>query len=170
MVRFIQTVGIIGFFICLSIMYMTNHGVRGIQKYYPSFQIPDMRFHYSAEQITNDFERIGNAGRTIYQKYLYLDFVFIICFIILMLTISNSLFSRTIIRNFLFAICILRALFDILENSFLLSVLKNYPSINKSVISVCSYFTSFKFIMLYIWIFALIIQLILMGITKIKAF
>lgn len=170
MLRFIQTVGIIGFFICLSIMYMTNHGVRAIQKYYPSFQIPDMKFHYSVEQITHDFERIGNAGRMIYQRYLYLDFIFIICFIILMLTISNSLFSRTAIHNFLFAVCILRALFDILENSFLLSVLKNYPSINKSAISVCSYFTTFKFIMLYIWIFVLIIQLILMGIPKLKLF
>lgn len=62
MIRFIQTVSFLGFFICLFIMYTTNHGIPGIRKYDSSFQLPDMRFRYNVEQITQDFQQIGKEG------------------------------------------------------------------------------------------------------------
>lgn len=167
--KFVKLVGIIGFLMCLFIMYMTNLGVHGIQKYDPSFQSPDMKFHYSIGEITQTFDKIGGAGRAIYQKYLYLDCVFTLCFVIVMLTITSWLFTGTLIRNFMFVVCILRALFDILENIFLIIVLRNYPTANVSMITLCSYFTSIKFIFLYIWIFVLIIQIALFGLAKIKS-
>ncbi|MCI1959374.1 MAG: hypothetical protein LKJ25_07095 [Clostridia bacterium] len=166
--KFVKVAGIIGFLICLYIMYMTNLGVRGIREYAPSFQLPDMKFHYSVGQIIQTFEEIGGAGRAIYQKYMFLDFVFTLCFVIVMLTITNLLFAGTIIRNFMYVVCVFRAVFDTLENIFLLTALRNYPKTNVPIITLCSYFTSFKFVSLYIWIFALIIQIALLGLIEIK--
>lgn len=168
--KFVKIAGIIGFLLCPCIMYMTNLGVRGIRKYDPSFQSPDMNFHYSVGQITQTFEKIGESGRAIYQKYLFLDFIFTLCFVIVMLTITDFLFTGTIIRNCLYVVCVLRAVFDTLENIFLLIVLRNYPITNVPMITLCSYFTSIKFVLLDIWIFALIIQIALSGLIKIKAY
>lgn len=166
--KLVKVVGIIGFLICLYIMYMTNLGVRGIREYAPSFQSPDMKFHYSVGQITQTFEQIGIAGRAIYQKYLFLDFIFTLCFAIVMLTITNFLFTGTIIRNFMYLVFVLRAVFDTLENLLLLTAVRSYPIANVTMITLCSYFTSIKFVLLYIWIFALIIQISLLYLTKIK--
>lgn len=160
---FIQIVGIIGFFLCLVIMYITPYGVRGIQVYDPEFQLPDMKFHYTAEQITHTFEQIGSEGRASYQKYFILDSVFILCFLIVMVKITYVLFSGSPIRRLLFAVCILGAIFDILENSFMFIILKNYPVINVPMITMCSYFTTIKFLLLYTWILVIIIQLGLLG-------
>lgn len=166
--KFIQVVGITGFLICLFIMYMTNLGVRGIRKYDPGFQSPDMQLHYSAASITDTFEKIGANGRAIYRKYLFLDCAFTLFFLIVMVTITGFLFTETLARNLMFAICIFRAIFDILENSLLLIILRNYPVINKPLITICSAFTTIKFVLLYIWILALIFNVILLGFQKLK--
>ena len=139
----IQTIGIVGFLICLALMYLTDLGVRGIRRYDSSFHSPDMKFHYSVKQVMETFERIGETGRLIYQKYLILDCLFTLFFLIVML---------------LFAVCVLRAIFDLLEIGFLIKVLKKYPEINKSILKWCSYFTTTKFLCLYLWIAVLIIN------------
>lgn len=153
---YIQTIGIVGFFICLAVMYLTDLGVRGIRRYDSSFQSPDMKFYYSVKQVFETFERIGVAGRLIYQKYLILDCLFTLFFLIVMLTITNRLITDPSVGSFLFVVCVLRAAFDLLENSFLLIVLKKYPIINNSIIRWCSCFTTTKFLCLYLWIFVLI--------------
>lgn len=168
MKRLIQTVGIIGFFLCLVIMYVTPYGVRGIQVYDPAFQLPDMQFHYSAEQITHTFEQIGSEGRAIYQNYFILDSVFILCFLIVMVKITYLLFSGSPTRRLLLAVCILRAIFDILENSFMFIILESYPVINDPMITICSYFTTIKFVLLYTWILVIILKLGLLGFQKLK--
>lgn len=168
MKRLIQTVGIIGFFLCLAIMYVTPYGIRGIQVYDPTFQLPDMKFHYSAEQITHTLEQIGNEGRTIYQKYFLLDSVFLLCFLIVMATITFLLFTGSTTRKLLLAVCILRAIFDVLENSFMIIIVKSYPAINKTMIMICSYFTTIKFVLLYTWTLVIIIQLGLLGFQKLR--
>lgn len=167
MIRFIQTVGTIGFFVCLTIMYFTPYGVRGLKEYDPTFEMPDMKFHYSVEHITQAFEKIGTDGRILYQKYLVLDCVFVFCFGTLMLTITNYLFTG-LLCNILYVVCILRGLFDILENGLLIIVLKNFATVNTQLIRLCSYFTTFKFIMLYIWVTAIAVQITLIGIIKIR--
>lgn len=168
MLKAIQVVGIVGFFICLSMMYMTNLGVRGIREHAPSFQSPDMRFHYSVEQLIQTFEEIGELGRSIYKKYLVLDCVFIFCFAVVMLTTTDLLFPNALIRNALYVLCIGRAVLDALENCFLLFVLKDYPMVNTASVTICSYFTTFKFVLLYIWIAAVSAQAVRFGIYKIK--
>lgn len=165
MIWFIQIAGIIGFFVCLVVMYLTPYGVHGIRAYDPTFQMPDMKFHYSVEQITQAFERIGANGRELYQKYLVLDCIFVFCFGILMLTITNRLFTGSS-RNILLVICVLRGIFDILENILLIVVLRYFPMANTQLVSLCSYFTTLKFIMLYIWILATAFQVAQFGIIK----
>ena len=68
------------FLICLALMYLTDLGVRGIRRYDSSFHSPDMKFHYSVKQVMETFERIGETGRLIYQKYLILDCLFTLFF------------------------------------------------------------------------------------------
>ena len=154
----IQTIGIVGFLICLALMYLTDLGVRGIRRYDSSFHSPDMKFHYSVKQVMETFERIGETGRLIYQKYLILDCLFTLFFLIVMLAITNKLITNPSVGNILFVVCVLRAIFDLLENGFLIKVLKKYPEINKSILKWCSYFTTTKFLCLYLWIAVLIIN------------
>lgn len=167
MIRFMQTVGIIGFFVCLAIMYFTPYGVRGLREYDPTFEMPDMKFHYSVEHITQALEKIGTDGRNLYQKYLVLDCVFVLCFGTLMLTITGYFF-KGLPCNILYVVCILRGLFDILENFLLITVLKNFASVNIHLVRLCSYFTTFKFIMLYIWVAAIAVHFALIGIEKLR--
>ena len=106
------------FLICLALMYLTDLGVRGIRRYDSSFHSPDMKFHYSVKQVMETFERIGETGRLIYQKYLILDCLFTLFFLIVMLAITNKLITNLSVGNILFVVCVLRAIFDLLENGF----------------------------------------------------
>ena len=144
--------------VCLAIMYLTDLGMRGIRRYDASFKSPDMKFHYSTEQIMETFERIGDTGRMIYGKYLILDCIFTFFLVIVMFTITNSLITTTAVRYFMFVICVLRAAFDLLENSILMKLMKRYPFFRKSMIRWCSWFTSIKFLLLYIWIIICILK------------
>lgn len=167
MIRCIKIVGVIGFFICLAIMYITPYGVRGLKEYDSTFEMPDMKFHYRVEQITQELEKVGTDGRNLYQKYLVLDCIFVFCFGILMLTITDSLFTGWP-SILLYVVCMLRGFFDILENCLLIIVLKNFASSNTHLLRLCSYFTTCKFIMLYIWVAAIAIHFTLIGIAKLR--
>lgn len=165
MLRTIKMIGIIGFLLCLLIMYLSDHGIRGIQKYDRSFRLLDMRFRYNSKTVTQPFDQISNDGRIAYQKYLVLDFIFIAFFLITMIMISDVVFMSPYIRTFLYILCGLRAIFDIIENLLLLRMLGQYPIINDNIAAICSWFTTFKFIMLYLWILLLIIKPIIRGIN-----
>lgn len=155
-----QTIGIVGFLICLSIMYLTDLGARGIRKFDASFKPPDMKFHYSVEQMTKVLEQIGYGGRTIYQRYLILDCFFTLFFLIVMLTITTSLVTGKVAVLFMIAVSLFRAVFDLLENLLLLRVFSYYPAVNTLIIKLCSWFTTIKFLWLYVWIAALIVQIV----------
>ena len=156
----IKIIGIVGFVICLIIMYATDSGIPGIQKYDPNFRLLDMQFHYDAETVHNTFEKIGHSGREAYQNFLLLDFVFIFCFLITMLVITVKVFSYPRARTFFVWICVLRALFDILENILLLVMLNSYPLFNNHLATMCSCITTLKFVVLYAWILGIIIRFI----------
>lgn len=160
MTRLTKIMGICGFITCLFIMYGTNHGIRGIQLYNRSFRLLDMQFHYSNESVRQTFEQISKGGRSAYQKFLMLDFIFIICFLITMFTITDTVFASSNIKIILFIVCGLRAIFDITENILLLTMLGRYPVFSKFIATLCSWFTTFKFIMLYIWLLFIAMQTI----------
>lgn len=156
MVKVTKVVGIAGLIICLLLMYTTDHGIPGIKKFDSAFTLLDMRFHYNSEAVQQCFEQIGAGGRTAYLSILILDFVFIACLLITMLTITKAAVTLPRIRTTLYIVCVLRAILDILENCFLLSMLNRYPVFSTSAANLCSWFTTFKFIMLCLWLLVLV--------------
>lgn len=156
----IKIFGIVGLIICLVIMYTTDHGIRGIQKHDPDFRLLDMQFRYDTEVVDDTFEKIGDSGREAYQNFLLLDFVFILCFLFTMLTITNTVFPYSRIKTIFLWICVVRALFDILENSFLLIMLNSYPVFNDTPAAMCARITTLKFVVLYVWISGISVRVI----------
>ncbi len=170
MIRLIKVIGIFGFIICLWVMYITDHGIRRIQTFDSSFRLLDMRFHYSSETVTQTFEQICEGGRIAYQKYLVLDFMFILCFFITMITISDSLTTSPQVKTILYILCGLRALFDVFENILLIHMLKQYPVFNKTTATTCSWFTTLKFVMLYIWLLTITTHIIIFVVKSLRKY
>ncbi len=170
MIKLIRIIGIFGFFICLLVMYLTDHGIRSIQTFNSSFRLLDMRFHYISETVKQTFEQISKGGRIAYQKYLVLDFIFILCFLITMITISDAVPTSPKVKTFVYILCGLRALFDVFENILLLHMLNQYPVFNKTTATICSWFTTFKFIMLYIWLLTIITHTIIFGVKSLREY
>lgn len=158
--KILNVIGITGFLLCLLLMQTTNHGPRGIQKFDPSFRLPDMRFHYSGKSLKPVLERIGEEGRKAYKRFLQLDFIFISCFLITMLTITNAGFVSNPVRILLIITAIMRAVLDVTENALLLHMLNKYPEFNEKTAVICSWSTTVKFIMLYTWLLLLVIQFV----------
>lgn len=156
MIKWIKLIGVIGFFFCLILMYASDHGVRGIRKYDSTFRLLDMRFHYSSKEVLRVFEALEKEGRQAYQRFLILDFVFIFCFLTLMLVVTNLIFDEQIIKRTFYVFCVLRAVFDIMENILLLILLYRYPVFHFNLARVCAWFTTMKFVMLYTWTLGLI--------------
>ncbi|PKM95617.1 MAG: hypothetical protein CVU84_02100 [Firmicutes bacterium HGW-Firmicutes-1] len=153
--------GIVGFLFCLFVMYRTNHGIPGIQKYDPKFRLLDMRFRYNSNIVYDTFERIGIEGRKAYENYLLLDFCFITCFLIVMIAITLKVTTDMVIRNLLIAFAISRAIYDVLENTILIILLNRYPNQSNLMAKFCSLATTLKFISLYLWIAGIIIILLI---------
>ncbi len=159
--KIINVIGITGFLLCLLLMQTTNHGLRGIQKFDPSFRLPDMRFHYSGKSLKSVLERIGEEGRMAYKRFLLLDFIFITCFLITMFAITNAGFVSNPVRILLTITAVMRAVLDVTENTLLLFMLNKYPEFNEKAAVICSWSTTVKFIMLYTWLLLLAIQFVI---------
>lgn len=152
----IKYMGFIGFFLILILMYATSWGIPGIRRYDSEFRLLDMRFRYSPEMVRSTLKTIGSAGRSAYCQYLLLDFVFIVCFFIVMNAITDAVIIVPQLKQALSFIILMRALFDGLENTILFILLKRYPDINTTAALICSWATSLKFTMLYVWMFFII--------------
>lgn len=157
MLKIISMIGNAGFFICLFIIYATKHGIKGIRKYNTSFQLLDMRFHYKKWEVYQTLGALEEAGRNAYLRYIVLDFIFISCFLILMITVSTKVVVWPNVKMILIFLCVLRALFDILENICIILMLTYYPVMIDKWGELCGWFTTFKFIMLYTWLFTLLL-------------
>ncbi|TLG76541.1 hypothetical protein [Culicoidibacter larvae] len=145
-------IGIAGFLICLFIMYATPHGIPGLRKFEANFRLLDMRFCYSETEINETFSRLGVEGRKAYKNYWLLDYVFIVCFLIVQLVIVRAFNMSGIVSWCLIGLVLLRALFDCIENSILLFLINCYPVRKKWLAKLSSYSTSCKFVSLYIWL------------------
>lgn len=51
MQTYIFIISIIGFIVCLYIMYKTEHGIPGIKKFDANFRLLDMRFKYDVKTV-----------------------------------------------------------------------------------------------------------------------
>jgi len=141
-------------------MYATNHGIRGMRKYDAGFRLLDMRFHYTATNVNETFTKLNVGGRVAYRNYWILDFFFIACFLVVQLTIINSIAMSDTAINVLIVLSFLRAIFDIVENSILLYLIDKYPIQNNQLATICSWVTTSKFIALYLWIVGIAVMLL----------
>ena len=133
-------------------MYGTNHGIPGIRKYDPDFRLLDMRFRYNSESVYNTFDKIGLEGIKAYKKYLIFDFIFIACFLIVMIAVTLWITDNIFIIYPLIGFASLRAVFDIFENTFIIILINNYPEQNTFLADICSWTTTLKFMSLYLWL------------------
>ncbi len=147
----VTVLGVIGFFISLILMEFSNLGVRGIQQYDPGFRLLDMRFRYDANTMYQTFDQIGRLGQKSYQHYLFLDYGFIVCFLIVMLALSFWVTTDPRQRNILIALASARALCDILENTLLIGLINSYPQQQMFLATVCSWMTTIKFVFMFLW-------------------
>jgi len=163
MIKIIGYIAAVGFVVCLVIMYVSDKGVKGLRKYDANFKLLDMRFHYNADDVVNTFEKLGKDGIAAYRNYWITDFVFIACFLILMLSITNCV-TVNLVKNLMLILSVSRAVFDVAENGILLYLSGIYPIRKDTLAAICSWVTTFKFAALYVWIFGLSAMIILKGI------
>lgn len=152
----LKTIGMVVFILCIIIMYCTNYGIPGIRKYDENFKLLDMRFHYSVEDIKDTLTKIGDEGRKAYFNYLILDFIFIFSFFIVQFVLTDKFVTNVNLKNILYVLVIARAVFDIIENSILLKIIHGYPSYNIELANICTWITTFKFVMMYTWIIGIL--------------
>lgn len=152
MIKFIRYIGIAGFIICLIIMYTTNIGINGLRMYDADFSLLDMRFHYAADDVSEVFEKLGEDGIAAYREFWILDFIFIACFLIVMLAAMDKPAISGKGKKLLIILAVARAVFDIIENSILLYLSSTYPTYNDLLASICSWITTFKFVFLIVWV------------------
>ncbi len=157
----IIVLGTIGFFVSLHMMYRTNHGIPGIQKYDPNFQLLDMRFRYNSDIVYETFKKIGTKGRNAYKNYLLVDFIFIACFLIVMSAVSLAVTNQAVFIYILIGLAMSRAVFDILENTLIILLINKYPHQRTGLADFCSWATTVKFLALYLWFIGLILALVI---------
>ena len=148
----LMIVGVIGFLGSLFVMYQTDYGIPGIQKFDADFRLLDMRFRYNQSTVYNTFDSIGTGGIKAYQHYLIVDYTFIAFFLIVMVACSIKAAPTVLMRNALIVLASLRAILDIIENSILIYLLKVYPTQEVQMAKICSWVTTLKFIALYGWL------------------
>lgn len=156
----VTVMGTIGFFASLILMEFTNLGARGIQQYDPGFSLLDMRFRYDANTVYQVFDQIGEQGQQVYKNYLFLDYLFIACFLIVMLALSFRVTADPRQRNILIILASARALCDILENTLLIVLMKYYPQQNLLLATVCSWSSTIKFVFMFLWMGMLIFTVV----------
>ena len=139
---------------------MPGHGIQRIREYDSEFRLLDMQVRYDSSTVYETMERLGPAGRRAYRDYLVLDFVFIACLLVVMLTITNVLYPPSIMRTIGLAASIMRAVFDISENIMLLFMIRNWPVSDRFLPAVCSWSTTLKFLMLYAWCLIVLYRLL----------
>ena len=156
MLLIIQWLGIAGFVLCLGIMYATDHGIRGLRKHDADFRLLDMRFRYTAADVSDTFSKLGEAGRIAYRNFWILDFFFIPCLLIVQIAVVHRIDMNATARNGLVVLSAIRAALDIAENSILLHLIGKYPAEDRRTATTCAWITTSKFVVLYTWAIAVL--------------
>ncbi|MHA1902433.1 MAG: hypothetical protein ACXADL_00020 [Candidatus Thorarchaeota archaeon] len=151
----------------VSIMgFLTQILVYGV---YGNADMPDTRFGYSYAEIIEAFHILGPDGLIVWLQVHMLDFLFPIAYSSalvfgLAMELRALLQDRTILRYLIF-IPIVAAIADYIENILIASQALVYPNLSETIISIASFITTMKWILLYL-AFALVLVLILILIYK----
>ena len=158
--QIIKYIGILGFVITLFIMYATKYGLPGIRQYNKEFKPVDMKFFYKSSLLYETFEEIGEDGRKAYFGYFIIDSFLAGFMLIVMVMITDLLMHDPDVHYLVYLTAGLKALFDILENCLCLYLLHIYPAKNNIAAFFAPCTTMLKFIMLYLWLLAVVAALL----------
>lgn len=125
-------------------------------------RILDMRLGYTSKTVYDIFNNLSTEGILFYKNLLYIDFLFTISFIF----IQNNLLKRVMTETMLntkwritLAITYVRCVFDILENISIITLLNSYPTRLPNLVMLSNIFTLLKFVMIMLWIIAILVIL-----------
>lgn len=150
----------LGMALCLYLTRVSPKGVPGLRALDAGFQCPDMRFHYNAEKLFQDFGRVGEPGRVLLMRFWRIDFCFIACFLVAMLAIDRNVAALVPVRYGMHGAAALRALLDVAENVMLMSVCRGYPQKRRTALaSAAGVVTGAKWIAMGVWVVGLFINL-----------
>lgn len=124
------------------------------------FRMPDMRFHYTADELYAIFGEAGEAGRPLMRRYWLLDFGFILFFLGAMVSVSLNVAGYGTALFWLMAgTSVARAVLDVAENGLLLALLGACPARKNGLAGLTGFVTSAKFVCLYAWVIILFYKL-----------
>ena len=123
--------------------------------------MPDMRFHYTADELYAIFGEAGEAGRPLMRRYWLLDFGFILFFLGAMVSVSLNVAGYGTTLFWLMAgTSVARAVLDVAENSLLLVLQSACPDRKSGLAGLAGFVTSAKFVCLYAWVIILFYKLV----------
>ncbi len=145
----------------LLIMHQLTSRIKSMNQ-----EIPDMRYWgYNMHSLKEFMDTIGVMGRNDFIKNLYVDFLFILIFMLLTSLFITYLTKKVGIHSslgYLNLLPFVRSLLDIGENILLLFICTHYPSNFPMLASFSSVVTIIKFVVLWsmiiviLWLCAII--------------
>ncbi len=132
----------------LLIMHQLTFRIKGMYQ-----EIPDMRYWgYNMHSLKEFLDKIGVIGRNDFIKNLYVDFLFILLFMLITSLFITYLTRKADIHSSLRYLNLLpftRSLLDAGENIMLLFICMHYPSKFPVLASISSVVTITKFVVLW---------------------
>ena len=97
------------------------------------FQCPDMRFHYTPQELFDGLERLGAGGRALLGRFWWADAGLSVALLAVLLAAAhNSVAAFAPLRVGMDAAACLRTLADLLENALLAGVARAYPGLRRT--------------------------------------
>ena len=122
-------VRVAGLLVVLVIMYGSEFGIPGIERYWDGFKLLDMQFTYSKATVEHMMAMLGEEGIQHYLYYFIVDFFFIGALGCVQLQISKNIANtRRKYGKVLCGLVIGRAVLDLCEDALLSLILKNVVS------------------------------------------
>lgn len=151
----------------LLIMHQLTFRIKSMNQ-----EIPDMRYWgYNMHSLKEFMDTIGVMGRNDFIKNLYVDFIFILIFMLLTSLFITYLTKKVAIHSslgYLNLLPFVRSLLDIGENILLLFICTHYPSKFPMLASFCSVITITKFVILWSMIFVILWLCVIILVNQIQ--
>lgn len=151
----------------LQIMNQLTFRIKGMDQ-----EIPDMRYQgYNMHSLREFLDKIGAIGRNDFIKNLYVDFLFILLFMLFTSLFITYLTRKADIHSslrYLNLLPFLRSILDVGENIMLLLICMHYPSMSPMLASICSAVTITKFIVLWSMVIVILWLCIIILVNQIK--
>ncbi|MFW9793357.1 MAG: hypothetical protein ACFFEE_03560 [Candidatus Thorarchaeota archaeon] len=152
---------IVSSFVVVMVMAMLTQAL--VYDVYADVTMPDTRFSYSINEITDVFDALGQEGLYAWAQAHMLDFVFPLTYMFALAFGINMELRNSYPDNEKAKLLVFFPLFggimDYAENILVLTQIASYPLLSESVIIIASAITSLKWILLgvgFVIVFALI--------------